>query len=383
VGQLSKDACASPKGMTYSSAMSDINSDTWLSTADCAERTGLSAKALRVYERYGLITPKRLPNGWRGYDLADIERLNAISVLKAMGLTLRQIRTLLTEHSPPLKQMLEIQIEACTKRILDAERAKVIARTALQRLDGQQELTIDELCSLIRGVAMNAISPQIQRILDQYMTADQQRDWRLGTTRTRQGLDDMKAYARAQQEQIFVPLKTLVEEGAQPTAPEVEALIERNNQLMTKYAVRERLVKAYKSNPINFGNALNVGRELMRASKDDPVEFGGRLPDVDTISFFYRAAAMSAHATSIEALMIVLQQAIQSDEVTVDCVQIFAKQFCEICKRHHLGNPYVYAVWARTQHAGLDEQGAIEKSKAWELLADALEHTSAGSRVAM
>src|SRR4051812_6869923 len=99
--------------------MSANKPNTWLSSADCAERTGLSAKALRVYERYGLIVPKRLLNGWRSYDVADLERLNAISVLKAIGLTLKQIKTLLIESNPPLKQVLEIQIDACAKRKLD------------------------------------------------------------------------------------------------------------------------------------------------------------------------------------------------------------------------------------------------------------------------
>ena len=33
----------------------------WLSAAECASRTGLTVRALRVYERQGLIKPPRSP----------------------------------------------------------------------------------------------------------------------------------------------------------------------------------------------------------------------------------------------------------------------------------------------------------------------------------
>lgn len=353
--------------------MSENKPKPWLSSADCAERTGLSAKALRVYERYGLITPKRAPNGWRGYDLADLERLNAISVLKAIGLTLKQIRALLLDGNPPLKQVLEIQIEACAKRKLDAERTEIVARTALRRLEERQELTIEELCSLVRGAAMNSVPSQVQRLLDKHMTADEQADWRQRSTGTSQGLDDMKAYARAQQEEIFAPLKGLIDTGVQPTSPEVEALINRNNQLMTRYAVRERLVKAYESNPGNFGNALNVGRDLMRVTKEDPTKFDDLMPNVDVVAFFFRAVALSPLERRIEALVNQLQQLNQSETVTRSDVQMIAEEFCKICKEHQLGNPLIYAKWVPTRRAGLQENANAKSADAWACLVRALE----------
>ncbi len=354
--------------------MSGNKPNTWLSSADCAERTGLSPKALRVYERHGLVVPKRLPNGWRSYDVADLERLNAISVLRVIGLSLKQIKTLLIESNPPLKQMLEIQIEACSKRKLDAERAGAIARAALQRLEEQHELTIEELCSLVRGVAVNSMPPQLQQLLNKHMTADEQVDWRHGSTRM--GLADMKAYARAQQEQVFSPLRILIDAGAQPTSREVEALIDRDNQLMTQYAVRERLVKAYEANPTNFRNAVNVGRDLMRARKEAPTGFDEQLPDVDIVSFYFQAVSTSTLGIKIEALMNELQQAPWSEDATTDSVQVIAKRFCEICKQHYLGDPLIYAKWVSTQRAGLYEQTDKENTEAWDRLVRALEQTS-------
>lgn len=63
-----------------------------LGAAECARRMGITVRALRVYERYGLIAPKRSARGWRIYDSSDLNRLNAILALKRLGMTLTQIR---------------------------------------------------------------------------------------------------------------------------------------------------------------------------------------------------------------------------------------------------------------------------------------------------
>jgi DNA-binding transcriptional MerR regulator len=60
--------------------------------AAVAKRFGVSAKALRVYERMGLIRPARTQSGWRAYGRAEIERLAAIVALKQLGLPLKRSR---------------------------------------------------------------------------------------------------------------------------------------------------------------------------------------------------------------------------------------------------------------------------------------------------
>jgi DNA-binding transcriptional MerR regulator len=62
-----------------------------LTAAECAARTGLTARALRLYEEHGLITPRRSSGGWRQYGPQELLRLNAITLLKTAGLTLAQI----------------------------------------------------------------------------------------------------------------------------------------------------------------------------------------------------------------------------------------------------------------------------------------------------
>jgi DNA-binding transcriptional MerR regulator len=69
--------------------------ETWLAAAECAARTGLTVRALRLYERHGLIAPRRTLKNWRLYGIKDIERLNEIIILKGFGLSLTQIAKLL------------------------------------------------------------------------------------------------------------------------------------------------------------------------------------------------------------------------------------------------------------------------------------------------
>ena len=51
-----------------------------------AQRTGLSPHVIRVWERrYGAVTPERLPNGYRQYSEADIDRLRGLRELTEAG----------------------------------------------------------------------------------------------------------------------------------------------------------------------------------------------------------------------------------------------------------------------------------------------------------
>jgi DNA-binding transcriptional MerR regulator len=90
----------------------EIQAEPFLTAAECAARTGVTVKALRIYERQGLIKPPRSPNGWRRYGPTELERLNSIVILKGLGLTLSQIRSVLAEKPPSLLRILRIHAES-------------------------------------------------------------------------------------------------------------------------------------------------------------------------------------------------------------------------------------------------------------------------------
>lgn len=53
---------------------------------ELAGRAGVTVKAVRYYERLGLVAPERLPNGYRDYDDAQLRAVREIRELAATGI---------------------------------------------------------------------------------------------------------------------------------------------------------------------------------------------------------------------------------------------------------------------------------------------------------
>jgi len=60
-----------------------------------AELSGIAVQSLRLYERYGLLTPARSDGGTRRYSADDLTRLRRISVLVEAGINLAGIARIL------------------------------------------------------------------------------------------------------------------------------------------------------------------------------------------------------------------------------------------------------------------------------------------------
>jgi len=64
-----------------------------------AELSGVGAQTLRLYERWGLLTPSRTAGGTRRYSDDDLDRLNQITVLVEQGVNLAGIARILDLES--------------------------------------------------------------------------------------------------------------------------------------------------------------------------------------------------------------------------------------------------------------------------------------------
>jgi len=93
---------------------------------EVARRSGFTVKALRFYERRGLLPPSgRRPSGYRLYSQADLHRLDFIRQAKTLGLTLEAIRQLVVAARVPgganararLLRMLEERIAQTANQI--------------------------------------------------------------------------------------------------------------------------------------------------------------------------------------------------------------------------------------------------------------------------
>lgn len=78
----------------------------YLNPSQAAARLGVSAKALRLYEERGLLTPPRTGAGWRAYGPAEMARAGEIAALRALGLSLSQTARVLGGDAAALEPAL-------------------------------------------------------------------------------------------------------------------------------------------------------------------------------------------------------------------------------------------------------------------------------------
>ena len=98
-----------------------------------------SVKALRLYDRLGLLKPARTDevSGYRNYSGEQLPRLNAILALKDLGFSLEQVKRLLDEglSQPQVRAMLEARRDEA-KWALETERERLARLEArLRRMD--------------------------------------------------------------------------------------------------------------------------------------------------------------------------------------------------------------------------------------------------------
>ena len=121
----------------------------WFGPGETARRLGVTTKALRVYEREGLVVPHRAGSGWRLYGPTQITRLHQIIVLRDLGLSLKAIKTLVGSHSR-LRDVLRLQRESLQAQQGKIERAIALIETAQRQLDGGRDLSLDDLATLTK-----------------------------------------------------------------------------------------------------------------------------------------------------------------------------------------------------------------------------------------
>ncbi|MCA8154187.1 MerR family transcriptional regulator [Burkholderia contaminans] len=124
--------------------MSDVTRG--LSASEAAMRLGVSAKALRLYERQGLVTPGRTVAGYRAYGPDDLARAAEIAALRALGLSLAQVANVLGGDARSLSDALATHEAALESGIQDlvgkVDRVRAVrADLARGRMPDDGELT--------------------------------------------------------------------------------------------------------------------------------------------------------------------------------------------------------------------------------------------------
>ncbi len=126
--------------------------------SELAGQTGTTTKTLRFYEDAGLLPkPTRTPNGYRTYDNSAVTRIQFIKAGQGVGLTLAEIRNLLTirdDGRAPCRaaiELLDSQLDDITRRI---RALRAMKRDLTQLRDRARELdpadcTPESVCHVI------------------------------------------------------------------------------------------------------------------------------------------------------------------------------------------------------------------------------------------
>ncbi|MBT2395990.1 heavy metal-responsive transcriptional regulator [Streptomyces sp. ISL-100] len=113
-----------------------------LTVGRVAEQTGLSAKAIRLYEAGGLIDPpERTPSGYRTYNDESLPVLRFIRQAQTLGLSLKEIKRILDlqrEGQQPcglVTGLLDEHLAEIDQRIADLEALRETLQAARDRAD--------------------------------------------------------------------------------------------------------------------------------------------------------------------------------------------------------------------------------------------------------
>lgn len=205
------------------------NEERYLSTAETAAALGVTPRALRLYERKGLVKPTRTVAGWRAYGPEALARLHQILALKRFGFSLAAIGQLLAGRLARLESVLELQEQALEAQRCEAEKSLALVRAARARLQGGGALSLDELATLTRETTMTKDMPEwakdMQPIVDKHFTQADKDAWA-----KRAGSFD-QAKVSAEWEQLIAEAKSLL--GTDPSSPKAIDLARRWREMST------------------------------------------------------------------------------------------------------------------------------------------------------
>ncbi len=119
-----------------------MEADGLLGVAEVGRRTGLTRKALRLYEELGLVEPAaRTDAGYRLYDSEALRRIELVNRAKVLGLRLSEAKEFLHvaegccgDHHPELAELVEKKLDETERRISELQELRGTLTSVLDRL---------------------------------------------------------------------------------------------------------------------------------------------------------------------------------------------------------------------------------------------------------
>lgn len=123
--------------------------------------SGLPRANIRYYEAEGLITPGRAENGYRDYSQADADTLLRIKLLRALGLTIEQLKTLACGEAA-LDAVLAERLQAMQQEQHALGRAEQVAEQLRQAKVDYQTLDAERYLAELENGMPAALQQDVQ-----------------------------------------------------------------------------------------------------------------------------------------------------------------------------------------------------------------------------
>ena len=234
---------------------SSTTTKSYLRIGQIAQRSGVSAKALRLYEQRGLLKPSAHSEaGYRLYGPDALRRLMQIVVLKRSGFGLAEIGRLLECDANAAAHLLAARIVTLERDLADRTQALETLRRMEQRVGSASTLDLDQLLESIHMGSTLKVD-----LSDAERAAFEKRAEQLGA-------DGLEAAQRAWPE-LIAQVRAAMDAGTPATGDSVIALARRWHAPIVAATGNDDAVNR------KIGEAWQAQPDAMAAQGMDPAMF--------------------------------------------------------------------------------------------------------------
>jgi MerR family transcriptional regulator, thiopeptide resistance regulator len=201
-----------------------------LKIGDVVTRTGLTERAIRHYERLGLVKPDRSAAGQRLFGAEALQALASVRILKRAGFSLAEIETLLAAKVDA-KTLVKAQIESVKAQASSLQSSLTLLTGIARELERGGGADVDVLCRLVEAGEHCEQDEGWRKIFDKYFSPARQRAWVKMQEKLRARVDpeehDKAWWAIAADIKAALPVD--------PASAKAQALLDRWNELLKPF----------------------------------------------------------------------------------------------------------------------------------------------------
>ncbi|HEV8632079.1 MAG TPA: MerR family transcriptional regulator [Thermoanaerobaculia bacterium] len=194
-----------------------------LRVGELAKRTGLTVRALHHYDALGILSPRRRSAaGYRLYGEDDVARLLQALLLRRLGLSLPEVRACLDDPRRSLPAALRAQATRLRQQIAHEQRLLTRLDSLASSFENGRGAATDDLLQTLEMLTM------FEKYLD-----DEQRA-ALAARGESLGAEHIAA-VEAEWPRLIAAVRSAMERGVDPAAPELVPLMQRWGELVRQF----------------------------------------------------------------------------------------------------------------------------------------------------